>query len=73
LPFRYYVAIVAGLPVHSKNKKESLLHRKKNFVREESKPTMRDFIEDNQSELDSYPTYLFNQINNNSEIPLGNG
>ncbi|MFP7733361.1 hypothetical protein ACLHDF_08045 [Priestia aryabhattai] len=58
------------MPVHLKNKKESLLHGKKNFVREESKPTMRDCIEDNQSELDSYLTYLFNQINNNSEIPL---
>jgi hypothetical protein len=38
-------------------------------MREESKPMLHDFIEDNQFELDSYLTYLFDQINNDSDIP----
>ncbi|WP_413030526.1 hypothetical protein [Priestia aryabhattai] len=37
-------------------------------MREESKSMLDDFIEDNQFELDSYLTYLFDQINNDSEI-----
>ena len=36
---------------------------------EESKPMLDDFVEDNQFELDSYLTYLFDQLNHESEIP----
>ncbi|MGX1373400.1 hypothetical protein RKD56_000480 [Priestia megaterium] len=39
-------------------------------MREESKSVLDDFVEDNQFELDSYLTYLFDQINNGSEILL---
>jgi hypothetical protein len=35
---------------------------------EESKPVLDDFVEDNQFELDSYLTYLFDQLNHESEI-----
>ncbi|MFQ6391197.1 hypothetical protein ACLNAR_25785 [Priestia aryabhattai] len=35
---------------------------------EESKPVLDDFVEDNQFELESYFTYLFNQINHDSEV-----
>ncbi|MFE4118484.1 MULTISPECIES: hypothetical protein [Priestia] len=38
-------------------------------MREESKSALDDFVEDNQFELDSYLTYLFDQINHESEIP----
>ncbi|MEH7092682.1 hypothetical protein V7100_27105 [Priestia megaterium] len=37
-------------------------------MREENNSMLHDFIEDNQFELDSYLTYLFDQINNDSEI-----
>jgi hypothetical protein len=37
-------------------------------MREESKSVLDVFIEDNQFELDSYLTYLFNQLNHESEI-----
>ncbi|MED4240920.1 hypothetical protein [Priestia megaterium] len=39
-------------------------------MREENNSMLYDFIEDNQFELDSYLTYLFDQINNGSEILL---
>ena len=39
-------------------------------MREESRSVLDDFVEDNQFELDSYLTYLFDQINHESEIPL---
>ena len=35
---------------------------------EESKPVLDDFVEDNQFELESYLTYLFDQINHKSEV-----
>ncbi|WP_285851635.1 MULTISPECIES: hypothetical protein [Priestia] len=35
---------------------------------EESKPVLDDFVEDDQFELESYLTYLFNQINHDSEV-----
>ncbi len=38
-------------------------------MREESKSALDDFVEENQFELDSYLTYLFDQINYESEIP----
>ncbi|GAB1786445.1 hypothetical protein [Priestia megaterium] len=38
-------------------------------MREESKSVLDDFVEDNQFELESYLTYLFDQINHESEIP----
>ncbi|MGA6840647.1 hypothetical protein [Priestia megaterium] len=38
-------------------------------MREESKSVLDDFVKDNQFELDSYLTYLFDQINHESEIP----
>ncbi|WP_265589365.1 hypothetical protein [Priestia megaterium] len=38
-------------------------------MREESKPLLAGFIEDNQFELDSYLTYLFDQTNYEGEIP----
>ncbi|WP_257152345.1 hypothetical protein [Priestia megaterium] len=38
-------------------------------MREESKSALDDFVEDNQFELDSYLTYLFDKINHESEIP----
>jgi len=38
-------------------------------MREESKSVLDGFIEDNQFELDSYLTYLFDQLNHESEIP----
>ncbi|MGG1369299.1 hypothetical protein ABE322_26475 [Priestia megaterium] len=37
-------------------------------MREENNSMLHDFIEDNQFELDSYLTYLFGQIKNDSEI-----
>lgn len=37
-------------------------------MREDSNSMLYDFIEGNQFELDSYLTYLFDQINNYSEI-----
>lgn len=37
-------------------------------MKEDSNSMLYDFVEDNQFELDSYLTYLFNQINNDSEI-----
>ncbi|MFP7159252.1 hypothetical protein SFC34_25685 [Priestia aryabhattai] len=37
-------------------------------MREESKPVLDDFVEDNQFELESYLTYLFDQINHDSEV-----
>ncbi|MEW4211607.1 hypothetical protein Q0O85_24000 [Priestia megaterium] len=37
-------------------------------MREESKSVLDEFVEDNQFELDSYLTYLFDQINYESEI-----
>ncbi|WP_260511542.1 hypothetical protein [Priestia megaterium] len=37
-------------------------------MREENNSMLHDFIEDNQFEIDSYLTYLFDQINNDSEI-----
>lgn len=39
-------------------------------MREESKFVLDDFVEDNQFELDSYLTYLFDQINHDNEILL---
>ncbi|MFL0574428.1 hypothetical protein ACH0BK_25925 [Priestia megaterium] len=39
-------------------------------MREESKSVLDDFVEDNQFELDSYLTYLFDQINHDNEILL---
>ena len=38
-------------------------------MREESKSVLDGFGEDNQFELDSYLTYLFDQLNHESEIP----
>ncbi|MDN4865743.1 hypothetical protein [Priestia megaterium] len=38
-------------------------------MREESKPVLDDFVEDDQFELESYLTYLFDQINHDSEVP----
>ncbi|MBA9042088.1 hypothetical protein HNP21_005221 [Bacillus aryabhattai] len=35
---------------------------------EESKPVLDDFVEDNQFELESYLTYLLDQINHDSEV-----
>jgi len=35
---------------------------------EEIKPALDDFVEDDQFELESYLTYLFNQINHDNEI-----
>ncbi|GAB1810433.1 MULTISPECIES: hypothetical protein [Priestia] len=35
---------------------------------EEIKPTLDDFVEDDQFELESYLTYLFDQINHDNEI-----
>lgn len=40
-------------------------------MREESKSVLAGFVEDNQFELDSYLTYLFDKINNEGEIPSG--
>ncbi|MEJ9303398.1 hypothetical protein ABEW33_16725 [Priestia megaterium] len=37
---------------------------------EESKPVLDDFVEDDQFELESYLTYLFDQINHDNEILL---
>ncbi|MBE2978187.1 hypothetical protein [Priestia megaterium] len=37
-------------------------------MREESKSVLDDFVEDNQFELDSYLTYLFDQINHDIEV-----
>ncbi|MCT9852241.1 hypothetical protein [Priestia megaterium] len=37
-------------------------------MREESKSVLDGFVEDNQFELDSYLTYLFDQVNYESEI-----
>ncbi|MUL34320.1 hypothetical protein [Priestia megaterium] len=37
-------------------------------MREESKSVLDGFVEDNQFELDSYLTYLFDQLNHESEI-----
>lgn len=39
-------------------------------MREENKFVLDDFVEDNQFELDSYLTYLFDQINHDNEILL---
>ncbi len=39
-------------------------------MREESEFVLDDFVEDNQFELDSYLTYLFDQINHDNEILL---
>lgn len=39
-------------------------------MRQESKSVLDDFVEDNQFELDSYLTYLFDQINHDNEILL---
>jgi hypothetical protein len=36
----------------------------------ESKPVLDDFVEDDQFELESYLTYLFDQINHDNEILL---
>jgi hypothetical protein len=38
-------------------------------MREESKSVLDGFVEDNRFELDSYLTYLFDQLNHESEIP----
>ncbi|MDP1383637.1 hypothetical protein Q8G31_28465 [Priestia megaterium] len=38
-------------------------------MREERKSVLDGFVEDNQFELDSYLTYLFDQLNHESEIP----
>ncbi|MGG3177926.1 hypothetical protein ABEQ41_06605 [Priestia megaterium] len=38
-------------------------------MREESKSVLAGFVEDNQFELDSYLTYLLDQINDEGEIP----
>ncbi|WP_427127814.1 hypothetical protein ACQCPQ_30165 (plasmid) [Priestia megaterium] len=35
---------------------------------EESKPMLDDFVEEDHFELDSYLTYLFDQINHDSEV-----
>ncbi|MEH6930482.1 MULTISPECIES: hypothetical protein [Priestia] len=35
---------------------------------EEIKPALDDFVEDDQFELESYLTYLFDQINHDNEI-----
>ena len=37
---------------------------------EEIKPALDDFVEDDQFELESYLTYLFDQINHDNEILL---
>ena len=37
-------------------------------MREENNSMLHDFIEDNQFELESYLTYLFDQINHDSEV-----
>ncbi|MED5121874.1 hypothetical protein [Priestia megaterium] len=37
-------------------------------MREESKPALDDFVEDDQFELESYLTYLFDQSNHDSEV-----
>ena len=37
-------------------------------MREESKPVLDDFVEDDQFELESYLIYLFDQINHDSEV-----
>ncbi|MGE6833305.1 hypothetical protein ACQKGA_26390 [Priestia megaterium] len=37
-------------------------------MREESKSVLTGFVEDNQFELDSYLTYLFDKINHEGEI-----
>ncbi len=37
-------------------------------MREESKPVLDNFVEDDQFELESYLTYLFDQINHDSEV-----
>ncbi|MDY0943689.1 MULTISPECIES: hypothetical protein [Priestia] len=37
-------------------------------MREESKSVLDDFVEDNQFELDSYLTYLFDQINHDIKV-----
>jgi hypothetical protein len=37
-------------------------------MREESKSMLDSFVEDNQFELDSYLTYLFDQVNHESKI-----
>ncbi|MGG0579509.1 hypothetical protein ABE017_10095 [Priestia aryabhattai] len=34
----------------------------------EIKPALDDFVEDDQFELESYLTYLFDQINHDNEI-----
>ena len=39
-------------------------------MREESKPVLDDFVENDQFELESYLTYLFDQINHDNEILL---
>ncbi|MED3881969.1 hypothetical protein [Priestia megaterium] len=39
-------------------------------MREESKSVLAGFVEDNQFELESYITYLFDQINHDNEILL---
>ncbi|UYP09519.1 hypothetical protein [Priestia megaterium] len=35
---------------------------------EEIKPALDDFVEDDQFQLESYLTYLFDQINHDNEI-----
>ena len=35
---------------------------------EEIKPTLDDFVEDDQFELESYLAYLFDQINHDCEV-----
>jgi hypothetical protein len=37
-------------------------------MREENKSVLDGFVEDNQFELDSYLTYLFDQVNYEREI-----
>lgn len=37
-------------------------------MREENNSMIYDFVEDDQFELESYLTYLFNQINHDSEV-----
>ncbi|MDN4865530.1 MULTISPECIES: hypothetical protein [Priestia] len=39
-------------------------------MEEESKPVLDDFVENDQFELESYLTYLFDQINHDNEILL---
>ncbi|BFJ00035.1 MULTISPECIES: hypothetical protein [Priestia] len=39
-------------------------------MREESKYVLAGFVEDDQFELESYITYLFDQINHDNEILL---